>query len=233
MNRIVILFMTVCGLLVGLSTVVLSKGIVRSLLPMIVDVAQVVPVEAVIVDEKGITSTVPLTMTVNVQVRLDGIQLASTQVMTQSEPIALVRSVKPEVAPGDPVINNVWWTVENVERLGTKMELRDLDHLKFDTRGEFVMLHMALKNVGSEPIEIGRAGQFSKSFDVNLMDKEDRSFSPFNVGYVLDELCENIDVNPGVEVPCLIPFEVAERASGFMLRVTNDTSDVIEVPVVE
>lgn len=232
MNRIIISFAAACGLLVGLGAAVLGQGAVRSLLPMVVDVAQVVPVEAVIVDEDGLTSTVPLTMTVNVQVRLDGVQLASAQVMTPAEPVVQVRSVAPAVAPGDPVVSDVLWAVEGVEHPKI-LNMGDGDWLQFETRGEWALLRVLLRNVGGNPLNMGSPDYYNQEFKVYLVDGDGRTFAPFDVGYSLDNLCAEVSLNPGIDVPCDIAFEVPKGASDLILRVANNAGDVIDVPVVE
>ena len=218
----------------GFSVIAQSDQIsLNRLLPMLVDVSQVIPIEAVIVDAVGMTMTVPLTMTVNLQVRLDGSKLVSADVMTPTQPVIVTsKPVNIQLTTNDSMINDVQWTIESIDRLGTKMNLRDLDHLKFETRGEFVILHMALENVGDVPVKIGEYGAY-KDLTMELVDDSERSFAPFDVGYMLEELCSSVEINPGIETPCEIPFELAKGADGLKLRISNENNLVVELPILE
>lgn len=210
-----------------------NKTTLSRLLPILVDVKQIIPIEAVIVDSVGMTITVPLTMTVNLQVRLDGSQLASAEVMTPTEPVIMTKeAIEVQQTTNDSTINGVRWTIESIDQLGTKMNLRDLDHLKFETRGEFVIIHVALENVGDKPVKIGEYGAY-KDFNIELIDDSKRSFAPFEVGYMLEELCSSVEINPGIETPCKIPFEMAKGAKGLRLRISNENNREIELIIPE
>lgn len=205
-----------------------SKTLTGKLLPMLLDVKQIVPIEALVVNSEGMTLTVPLTMTVNLQVRLDGVQLASAKILTPTEPLVITQEPTSVQPTTDSTIHSVQWAIESVDRLGTKMNLRDLEHLKFKTRGEFVIIHAVLQNMSDKPVKIGEYGTY-KNFRLELVDKEDRTFAPFPVGYMLEELCSSIEINPGIETPCDIPFETASGATGLRLRISDENNHQVEL----
>jgi len=209
-----------------------QNGIAAFVRPLIVDVQQVVPVLADVVvplgDGTTVTVTVPLTINVALQVSLSGVISESVQVVEETEPVIVTK--KPEgvqSTENNLIINGVQWTIENVERLGTKMDLGVQDSLKFETRGEFVIIHVVLENVIDKPV------QLYIDFNVELVDDSERAFAPVVVGYALDELCSSMEINPGIETPCEIPFEMPKDAKGLRLRISDENNRVIELVVPE
>lgn len=149
-----------------------------------------------------------------------------TEVITPTSAVTTATPLPP--AEGEPIVNGVRWTIDNAEDLGQSLKLREQEHLQFETKGRFIVLHLTLENTGREPIEIGD-GQYSQGFKAVLVDDQQRNFDAFRVGYSLEELCSSLKLNPGLPESCIVPFEVPQKAAGFKLRVTNqDNSDEIQ-----
>lgn len=213
-------------------TVFAQDGIAAFVRPLIVDIKQVVPVLADVVvpleDGTMVTATVPLTINVALQVSLSGVVSDSVKVVEETEPVVITKTpVEVQPTANDSTINGVQWTIESIDRLGTKMDLGAQDNLKFETRGEFVIVHIVLENVSDKPVPL------YTDFNVELVDESDRAFAPVVVGYALDQLCSSMEINPGIETPCEIPFEMPKGAKGLRLRISDENNRVVELIVPE
>lgn len=204
--------------------------------PFVVDLHHTVPVvvSIPISDTTNPTATVPLTVAIDLRVNVEGPRRAIVQPLTTTTPAVAVATATPlPPADGEPVANNVRWSIEDAVDLGSDMQLRDLDHLKFKTKGRFIVLHMLLENVGNEPAKVDY--DYTRNFKVDLVDKQQRVFAHFDVGYMLEELCSSIKINPGLTAPCIIPFEVPANVTGLTLRLTHQAKDqslhIAELPV--
>jgi hypothetical protein len=205
--------------------------------PFVIDIEESVPVEvSVPISGSDVsTMTVPLTVGVSLRVNVEGPGQTRVEPQAASTPEIAVATVTPlPPAEEEAVFSSVLWAVERVESLGQHMELRDQDQLKFDTNGEFVLLHIALENVGKEPASIGY-NEYGELLEIALVDDEQRLFAPFESGYVLKKLCENIEINPGLTAVCIIPFELPQRVEGLRLLFTETVEGeeprIVELPV--
>jgi hypothetical protein len=99
------------------------------------------------------------------------------------------------------------------------------DHLKFKTNGKFLMVNLHLENVGSQPIEL--RNDWGYDLQAQLVDDAGRRFAPFDVGYLLDNLCESIKLNPGLGFVCQVPYEVPMETlvEELNLLITLETED--------
>jgi hypothetical protein len=211
-----------------LSVVALAQDEILSLVqPLVVDVRQTVPIVADVVvpleDGESVTATVPLTLDIALQVAVSGVVSELVEVVEETEPEVSLATPTPAIAEGEPVVYDLLWQVEEVEDLGQNLSMGDADYLQFETSGKFLLLHLLLENVGTEPRNVGEVSY--RDLQTQLIDNQDRTFAPFETGYSLDELCGNVAVNPGLTVSCVIPYEVPANASGFSLLVTLETDD--------
>ncbi len=211
-----------------------EDAVIGTFQPFVIDIEQSVPVEvSVPISGSDVsTVTVPLTVGVSLRVNVEGPGRMLGELLTASTPEIAVTPLPP--TEEEAVFSSVLWTVERAESLGQHMELRDQDQLKFDTSGEFVMLHIALENVGKEPASIGY-NEYGEVLQIALVDDEQRLFAPFESGYVLEELCENIEINPGLTAVCIIPFELPQGVEGLRLLFTEtvegEEPQIAELPV--
>lgn len=241
MNRYIMgSLMLTCLLLSSLSLVISARGqgqTVEKMFPVLVDIKQIVPVETTVELSNGITHTLPLTMMVNLQIQLDGPNLITTTFITPTEPISVtvrdLNEVAEDATPPVQEINGVEWSITELERLGQNMKLRNQAGLDFDTRGEFLMFHFELKNVTDEPIEMGGNNDFA-DVSIQLIDAKNRKYAPFEVGYVLAELCPQIQLNPDLPVPCVMPFEIPSGTNGLYVQVSSvNGEEQIQIDIIE
>jgi len=242
MNRYIMgSLMLTCLLFSSLSLVISAQTqgqTVEKMFPVLVDIKQIVPVETMVELPDGITHTLPLTMIVNLQIELEGPNLVTTTVITPTDPISVtVRDLNDDAedvaAPPVQEINGVEWSITEVERLGQNMKLRNQAGLDFDTRGEFLMFHFELENVTNEPIEMGGNNDFA-DVSIQLIDAKNRKYAPFEVGYVLAELCPQIQLNPSIPVSCIMPFEIPTGTDWLYIQISSiDEDEKIQIDIIE
>lgn len=193
--------------------------------PFVIDVSQAVPVEVavpVVLDSgETITGTAPLTVAVDLRVRVDGPHQAEVVVLDAPEPTVVVATATPlPVAKSkaglndDVIVGEVRWRITAVEDLGKTLKGINLFAQDKTTPGRFIRVEFEVENLSAE----------TKTFSgVNLVDSRGRSFVAMKDAfwYISNEKqCMGFEqLNPGVPRLCETIFEVAADSEGLQAHV--------------
>jgi hypothetical protein len=200
-------------------------GVIGQFTPFVIDVAQEVPVlvDAPVVLESGeiITATTPLTISVELRVRVDGPQQVVVEVLDAPEPVVALATATPmPVTTGqagvndDVIVGEVRWRVLAVEDVGDTLTSDNMFTEDMTTPGRFIRLQFEIENLSSA------AKTFSS---INLVDSQGRSFNTLPDGFWFvpqAEQCIGFDqLNPSVPKRCTVIFEVPTDADGLQAQV--------------
>lgn len=199
-----------------------KDGTLATVRPVVVDIQQTVPVLADVVvplaNGERVTTTVPLTVAVNLQVTVSG--PISKTVVAKAKPKVSVAVPTPK-APSEQVP-----VTQDVELLYDQMRWtvtawRDWGHeykpdpngggYSFTSANRLIAVYFAVENMSDAPRDT-RYGP-GEPYDISLKDDKDRTYASIDHPYY--DRCRPLEVNPGLSKPCIIVYEVPSAATGF------------------
>lgn len=219
------------GLLVGvlLATSVRAQGgLLAAFQPFVIDITQRVPAEVSIPlsapDGTIITTTVPLTIGVQLRVQIDGPQQARVEVQRAGPERVLVATATPvpSGAPAmgdDAFVGSLRWRVLDAEDRGQTIKAADNYSGPKNTSGKFIWVHFVVENVGTEPLNFDSPELVDGSgYRYEVIDDLYR--------YVPENLqCSWTDnLNARVPKECAVIYEIAADAMYLNLAATNLSS---------
>ena len=202
-----------------------EAGTVGQFTPFVIDIAQEVPVQVdvpVVLDNgETVTATTPLTIGVELRIRVNGPQQAVVEAYDAPEPVVAIATATPlPVVEGqagindDIIVGDVRWQALAVEDLGDTLVSDNMFTEDMTTPGRFIRLQFEIENLSSA----------TKTFStINLVDNRGRSYDTLTEGIWFvpqSEQCMGFDqLNPGVPKLCSVIFEVPTDAEGLQAQV--------------
>lgn len=220
----------VFGFIAALAGIGFGIAIGQSPVPILgnaqVQISQEIPIVADLLvpteDGETITATVPLTMSVNLQVSLSGATVTSVQAVVEPTPASTeVTTESPTTTPasnmtsiGEPVTTgNFEYTVLGVTDKGQSLKAQNMFAEDTTTTGKYIEVLVDVHNIGTDSNTFQRVG--------GLVDSAGRKFDAIDSGpmYVPEEYsCTLMDkIQPTFTKTCALVFEVASDSSGFSI----------------
>lgn len=217
-------FVVATGLVFSSLFVFAQSDVLARFSPFVIDVSQSVPVEVsvpVVEDGETVSKTVPLTVSVVLQVRVDGPQVATVQVMEEPTPVVVVATATKApatvAASGGEVIKvgEVSWQLIEAESLGQTLKSDNAFINDLTTKAQFIRIKFMMENSGKETITYT---------GINLVDADGRSYKPSSDAIMLianDEQCILEQINPGITRHCTVVYEVSADATGIQIQFSD------------
>lgn len=218
---------------VGLALAQSAPGAAHLLAPLVVDVAQDVPVEVVLavpVDGEVVTVTAPITVSLALQVRLAGANVLTAATAADAPPVAVAVSELPPATSSrsrNNVVGGLAWRILGSEDLGQSFT-HSVDD--YTTKGQFLRLTLELEGVGNLPVDIGQE-YYDSGLAFVLQDERGRIFAPFDLNRHTGEECEAVSLNPGLPIECTVVYELPAQVGALSLLVGNNDGEKIALPL--
>jgi hypothetical protein len=203
-----------------------GQGAAGQVPPFVVNIAQDVPltVDASVQLDSGdtVTVTVPLTVGVELRIRVDG---PTVETLPASEPVIAVATAAPRpVTVGGIVLDAVQWRLMDAFDTGQTFDYfgqqpdRNWEH----TDAKYVALRFDVLNNGAAPVNLADFLVGRGDYTPQLSDDQERRFGKADLYWTWNEGCDYSDLNPGINTTCTIVFELPTDASGLIFRFAGD-----------
>ncbi len=215
-----------CAILVSSSLLLSAQGdSLARFSPFVINVAQAVPVEVSIpVVENGTTiaKSVPLTVSVALQVRVDGPQAVAVEVLEAPTPVVVVAaSTKVPTPPSSLMtgqalmVGDIKWQLLAAESTGQTLESDNAFMPKMTTTGQFIRVDFSIQNAGKTAVTY---------MGIDLIDSRGSIYEPSNDALMLiaaGRQCIFEQVNPGVVRTCTVVYEVPLDATELNIQFSD------------